>query len=89
LKYETLSISGIFVKIKCQAPLHERKAPPHKCKFPLLTVLCKKLRKHFNAIMEVFYCFTVSIDLPSDASDYNDDKRSAVAESMQNAVVVE
>jgi len=39
--------------------------------------------------MEVFYCFTVSIDLPSDASDYNDDKRSAVAESMQNAVVVE
>jgi len=27
LKYETLHISGIFVKFECQAPLHERKAP--------------------------------------------------------------
>ena len=25
LKYETLYISGIFVKLECQAPLHERK----------------------------------------------------------------
>jgi len=48
-----------------------------------------KLRKHFNAIMEVFYCFTVAIGLPGDASDYNEDKRSAVAACMQNKVVVE
>jgi len=24
--------------------------------------------------MEMFYCFTVSISLPGDASDYNEDK---------------
>jgi len=39
--------------------------------------------------MEVFYCFTISIGLPGDASDYNEDKRSAVAARMQNKVVVE
>jgi len=48
-----------------------------------------KLRKHFNAIMEVFYCFTVAIGLPGDASDYNEDKRSAVSARMQNKVFVE
>jgi len=35
-------------------------------------VRCKKLRKHFIAIMEVFYCFTVAIGLPGDASDHNE-----------------
>ena len=30
--------------------------------------------------MEVFYSFTVAIGLPGDASDYNEDKRSAVAD---------
>jgi len=45
----------------------------------ICTVWCTKLGKHFNAIMEVFYCFTVAIGLPGDASDYNEDKRSAVA----------
>jgi len=44
--------------------------------------------KHFNATMEVFYCFTVSIGLPGDASDYNEDKMSAVAARIQNKVVV-
>jgi len=39
--------------------------------------------------MEVFYCFTVAIGLPGDASNYNKDKRSAVAARMQNKVVVE
>jgi len=39
--------------------------------------------------MEVFCCFTVAIGLPGDASDYNEDKRSAVAARMQNKVVVE
>ena len=39
--------------------------------------------------MEVFYCFTVAIGLPGDASDYIEDKRSAVAARMQNKVVVE
>jgi len=29
-----------------------------------------KLRKHFNAIMEMLCCFTVAIGLPGDASDY-------------------
>jgi len=52
----------------------------------ICTVWCTKLLKHFNAIMEVFYCFTVAIGLPGDASD---DKRSAVAARMQNKVVVE
>jgi len=43
----------------------------------------------FNEIMKVFYCFTVPIGLPSDASDCNEDKSSAVAERMQTKVVVE
>jgi len=30
--------------------------------------------------MEVFYSFTVAIGLPGDASDYNEDKRLAVAD---------
>jgi len=47
-----------------------------------------KLRKHFNAIMEMFCCFTVTIDLPGGASD-NEDKRSEVAALMQNKVFVE
>jgi len=47
-----------------------------------------KLRKHFNATMKAFYCFTVAIDLPGAASDYNEDKRSVVAARMQNKVVV-
>ena len=52
----------------------------------ICTVWCTKLRKHFNAIMEVFYCFTVAIGLPGDASDYNEDKRPAVATHMENKV---
>jgi len=55
----------------------------------ICTVWCTQLRKHFNAIVEVFYCFTVAIGLPADASDYTEDKRSAVAARMQNKVVVE
>jgi len=55
----------------------------------ICTVWCTKLRKHFNAIIEVFYCFTVAIGLPADASDYNGDQRSAVAARMKNQVVVE
>ena len=39
--------------------------------------------------MEVFYCFTVAIGFPSDASDYNEDKWLAAAARMQNKVVVE
>ena len=39
--------------------------------------------------MVVLWCFTISIDLPGDVSDYNDDKWSAVAARMQNTVVVE
>jgi len=41
----------------------------------MCTVWDTKVRKHFNAIMEVFYCETVSIGLPGDASDYNEDHR--------------
>jgi len=37
----------------------------------------------------VFYCFTVAIGLPVDASNYNEDKRSLAAVRMQNKVVVE
>jgi len=55
----------------------------------ICVVQCTKLRKHFHAIVEVFYYFTVAIGLPGDASDYNEDKRSAVAARMQNKVVVE
>ena len=55
----------------------------------ICTVRCTKLRKHFKAIVEVFYCFTVSIGLPAGASDYNEDERSAVAARMQNNVFVE
>jgi len=38
--------------------------------------------------MKVFYCFTVAIGLPGDASDNNEEKISAVAVRMQNKVVV-
>jgi len=55
----------------------------------ICTVWCTKLRKHFNAIVEVFHCFTVSIGMSGDASNYNEDKRSSVAARMQNKVVVE
>jgi len=55
----------------------------------ICTVWCTKLRKHFNAIVEVFYCFIVSVGLPGDASDYNENKRSAVAARILNKVVVE
>jgi len=51
-------------------------------------VLCTKLRKYLNPSMEVLYCFTVTIGLSSDASDYNEDERSAVAACMQNKMVV-
>ena len=37
----------------------------------------------------MFYCFTVAIGLPADASDHIEGKRSAVAARMQNKVVVE
>jgi len=36
-----------------------------------LLQICTKLRNHFNAFMEVLYCFTVVIGLSGDASDYN------------------
>jgi len=54
-------------------------------------VRCTKLGKHFErntAIMEVFYCFTVAIGLPGDASGYKD-KKSTVATRIQNKVVIE
>jgi len=53
------------------------------------TVQRTKLRKHFNAIVEAFYCFIVSIGLPGDASEYNVDKKWAVAARMKDKVVVE
>ena len=49
----------------------------------ICTVWCTKLRKHFNAIMDVFYFFTDTIGLPGDASDYTEDKKSAVAARIQ------
>jgi len=42
LKFETLKISGIFVKFECQAPLQERKAPRYKRKAPLLTTFWRR-----------------------------------------------
>jgi len=53
LKYETLYISGIFVKFECQAPLHERKAPLHKCKAHLLTTFWRRF---------CMYPFRISVD---------------------------
>ena len=53
------------------------------------TCMVYELRQHFKAIMEVLYCFAVAIGLPSDASDCNEDKRSAVVARTQNKVVVE
>jgi len=49
------------------------------------TSWCTKLRKHVNATVEVFHCFTVAIGLPRDASDYNEDIRSTVAARMQSS----
>jgi len=55
----------------------------------ICTAWCTKLQKYFIAIMELLYCYTVAIGLPGDASDYNENKRSAVATRMQSKVVVE
>ena len=52
----------------------------------LYSIVRTKLQKHFNAFMEVF--FDVAIGWPGDASNYNEDKRLAVAARMQNKVVV-
>ena len=52
-------------------------------------VQCTKMWKHFNAITEVFYCFTVAIGLPGEASGCNEDERSSAAARMQNKVVFE
>jgi len=38
--------------------------------------------------MELFYCFTVGIGFPGDASDFNEDKSLAVATRTQDKVVV-
>jgi len=40
----------------------------------ICTVWCTKLRKYFNAIVEVFYCFTIAIGLPGYVSNNNEDK---------------
>ena len=55
----------------------------------ICTVWCTKLRQHFNAVMEVFYCFTDAIGLPGDASNYNEDRKSVVAARMQNKMFVD
>jgi len=47
-----------------------------------------KMWKHGNVIMELFYCFTVGIGFPGDASDFNEDKSLAVATRTQDKVVV-
>jgi len=67
----------------CTASLRPLTVLPQIC-----TVWCTKLRKYFNTIMEVFHCFTVAIGLPSDASAYNEDKRSAAAARMEEKKVV-
>jgi len=48
--------------------MHTASLPPLTILLQICTVRCTKLRKHFHAIVEVFYCFTVAIDLPGDAS---------------------
>jgi len=53
----------------------------------ICTIYCAKPGNHFNAIMEVFYCFIIAIGLPGDASDYDKDERSAAAARMQNVAV--
>jgi len=83
---------NLEVKIVSMVSLHchaHRLASAYYCTAADLSRWCVKLQKHFNAIMEVFYCFTVAIRLPGDASDYNENKTSAVAARMQNKMVVE
>ena len=40
-------------------------------------------------LMELFYCYTVAIGLPGNASDYSEDKNRQLQHGMQNKVVVE
>jgi len=49
----------------------------------ICTVWCTKLQKHFNAIMEVFYCFTVAIGLPVDASQWRQKVHSCSVHAKQ------
>jgi len=41
--------------------------------------------KALYAITEVFYCFTVAIGFPGDASDYNEDKRSGLQRACKTS----
>jgi len=78
-KWEAKIVFGVYA-LSC-APLRPLTILQQIC-----AVWCTKLRKHFNEITELFYCFTVAIDLPGDASDYNEDKRWTVAGRMQSKV---
>jgi len=62
--------------------MHTASLRPVTILLQICIVWCRKLRKYFNAIMEVLYYFTVEIGLPGDASDHNEGKRSAVAARM-------
>jgi len=55
LKYETVYVSGIFVKFECQARLHERKASPHRREAPLLTTFWRLF--WFNGYMRQNTCY--------------------------------
>jgi len=55
----------------------------------ICTLWCTKLQKHFGAIMKAFYCFDVETGLPGNASNYNEDTRSAVAARMQKKFFLE
>jgi len=77
-------VNFVYVIVMRTASLRAVAILPQIC-----TVCCTKLSKHFNAIMEVFYCFMIATGLPGVASDYNEEKSSAVAVGMQNKVVVE
>jgi len=75
-----------MVSVHCHA---HRSLRPVTIVLQICTVWYTKLQKHFNAIMEVLYCFIIATGLPGDASYYNEDQRSALAARMQNNVVVE
>jgi len=74
-----------LVTVHCHA--HRLALASYYTAADLYSVVRTKLQIQFNAIMEVF--FDVAIGWPGDASNYNEDKRLAVAARMQNKVVVE
>ena len=82
---QKLEAKKSLISVYCHA--HHLSAVSYYTAADLYSVVYETMKAP-GAIMEVFYCVSVSIGLSGDASDNNEDKRSEVAARMQNKVAV-